>query len=89
MDNKVIVFKDNEVELEVNIAPDEDTVWLSLDQISALFLYFLNQNKVLYKNNRKVISDSALVAITLMIAESQPSEKEAMIKVVMNFLHWD
>lgn len=56
---------------------------------AALFLYFLNNNKVLYKNNRKVISDSALVAITLMIAESQPSEKEAMIKVVMNFLHWD
>lgn len=37
MENKIIVFRDNELELEVNIAPDEETVWLSLEQISALF----------------------------------------------------
>ena len=35
-----------------------------------------------------IISDSALVAITLMIAESRPEEKEIMIQVVINFLHW-
>lgn len=34
----------------------------------------------------QVISDSALVAITLMIAESRPEEKETMVKLVMNFL---
>ena len=55
---------------------------------AALFLYFLNQNNVLYNNNNKVISDSALVAITLMIAESRPEEKDIMISVIMNFLQW-
>ena len=48
----------------------------------------LDKNKLLYKNNKKIISDSALVAITLMIAESRPEEKEIMIQVVINFLHW-
>ena len=55
---------------------------------AGLFLYFLDKNKLLYKNNKKIISDSALVAITLMIAESRPEEKEIMIQVVINFLHW-
>lgn len=34
-----------------------------------------------------MISDSALVAITLMIAQSRPEEKETMVKLVMNFLN--
>lgn len=55
---------------------------------AALFLYFLNQNNALYDNGNKIISDSALVAITLMIAESLPEEKEIMIQVIINFLHW-
>lgn len=55
---------------------------------AALFLYFLNQNNALYNNGNKIISDSALVAITLMIAESRPEEKEIMIQVIINFLHW-
>ncbi|MBB5184304.1 hypothetical protein HNQ43_000339 [Faecalicoccus acidiformans] len=37
-------------------------------------------------DGRQIISDSALVAITLMIAESRPEEKETMVKLVMNFL---
>ena len=55
---------------------------------AALFLYFLNQNNALYNDGNKIISDSALVAITLMIAESRPKEKEIMIQVIINFLHW-
>ena len=55
---------------------------------AALFLYFLNQNNALYNDGNKIISDSALVAITLMIAESRPEEKEIMIQVIINFLHW-
>lgn len=54
---------------------------------ATIFLHFLNLNKALYLNDKtKVISDSALVAITLMIAESRPEEKEIMISLVMNFL---
>lgn len=37
MENKIVLFSDNDIALEVNISPDEDTVWLSLDQISELF----------------------------------------------------
>lgn len=40
----------------------------------------------LYKGGEKRISDGALVAITLMIAESNPGEKDIMVKLVMNLL---
>ena len=53
---------------------------------AALFLAFLHKNQSLFIGNTKIISDSALVAITLMIAESKPEEKEIMIALVMNFL---
>lgn len=47
----------------------------------------LNKNKHLIIDGKQIISDSALVAITLMIAESRPEEKETMVKLVMNFLN--
>ena len=52
------------------------------------FLYFLDMNQILYNNNKKILSDSTLVALTLLIAESKPQEKEIMINIVMNFLTW-
>ena len=52
------------------------------------FLYFLDMNRILYKNNKKILSDSTLVALTLLIAKSKPQEKETMINIVMNFLTW-
>lgn len=51
-----------------------------------IFLEFLNKNHHLIIDGKQIISDSALVAITLMIAESRPEEKETMVKLVMNFL---
>lgn len=53
---------------------------------ATIFLEFLNKNHHLIIDGRQTISDSALVAITLMIAESRPEEKETMVKLVMNFL---
>ena len=53
---------------------------------ASLFLEFLNRNQLLFKDGRKRISDGALVAITLMIAESNPQEKDIMIAMVMNLL---
>lgn len=38
-------------------------------------------------DEKQIISNSALVAITLMIAESRPEEKDVMVKLVMNFLN--
>ena len=53
---------------------------------ASIFLEFLNKNHHLIIDGKQIISDSALVAITLMIAESRPEEKETMVKLVMNFL---
>ena len=53
---------------------------------ASLFLEFLDRNNALFVNQRKKISDGALVAITLMIAESKPDEKDVMVTLVMNLL---
>ena len=53
---------------------------------ASLFLEFLEKNNALFRNGQKIISDGALVAITLMIAESRPEEKDIMVALVMNFL---
>ena len=46
---------------------------------ASLFLEFLARNNALYRDDSKIISDGALVAITLMIAESRPEEKDIMV----------
>ena len=53
---------------------------------ASLFLEFLDKNEALLRDGQKVISDGALVAITLMIAESKPEEKDIMTTLVMNLL---
>ena len=55
---------------------------------ASLFLEFLNKNKHLIIDGKQIISNNALVAITLMIAESRPEEKDVMVKLVMNFLRY-
>ena len=51
---------------------------------ATMFLYFLDKNNALFDEGRKLIDDHTLVALTIMIAESKPEEKEMMISVVMN-----
>ena len=53
---------------------------------ATMFLYFLNKNGLLFKNGLKQIEDNTLVALTIMIAESKPDEKELMVNLVMQFL---
>ena len=53
---------------------------------ASLFLEFLDKNNALFLNGEKRLSDGTLVAITLMIAESKPDEKDVMVKLVMNLL---
>lgn len=53
---------------------------------ATIFLYFLDRNGILYRRGEKAISDSALVATTIMMAESKPEEKDIMASLVMNFL---
>ena len=51
---------------------------------AAMFLYFLDRNNALLIDGKKTIADYTLVALTIMIAESKPEEKEMMINVIMN-----
>ncbi len=54
---------------------------------AGLFLYFLSRNQLMFrKDGSKRIADHTLVALTVMIAESRPEEKEMMVNLVMNFL---
>ena len=54
---------------------------------ATMFLYFLDKNEALFVDGKKTIEDSTLVALTIMIAESKPEEKEMMISVVMNCMN--
>jgi prophage maintenance system killer protein len=55
---------------------------------ASLFLWFLNENAILYNDNgSKRLADNALVALTLLIAESKAEEKETIIKVIVNLIN--
>ena len=53
---------------------------------ATLFIYFLEFYNLLYNDNGQVIDNNTLVAITLLIAQSNPKEKDVLIDLVMNFL---
>ena len=53
---------------------------------ATLFIYFLEFYNILYKDGRQVIDNNTLVAVTLLIAQSNPKEKDILIDLVMNFL---
>jgi len=53
---------------------------------AVLFIYFLEKNNILYRNEMQVIDNNTLVALTLLIAQSNPIEKELLVDLVMNFL---
>ncbi len=53
---------------------------------ATLFIYFLDFYNILYKGNQKVIDNNTLVAITLLIAESDPKEKNILVDLISNFL---
>lgn len=55
---------------------------------ASLFLWFLDANGILYRQDgSKKIGDNALVALTLMIAESRPEEKDVIVKVIVNLIN--
>ena len=57
---------------------------------ATLFLWFMQNNGILYNPDcSKRISNGTLVALTLMIAESRPEEKDVMVKVVVNLINKD
>jgi len=55
---------------------------------AALFLVYMNKNGILYSpTGKKRLADSGLVALTILIAESKPSEKDDIIKLVVNLIN--
>ena len=54
---------------------------------ATLFIYFLNFYGIFYKNGKQVIDNNTLTALTLLIAESNPKEKDVIVDLVMNFLN--
>ena len=56
---------------------------------ATLFIYFLEFYNILYIDNKQIINNNTLVAVTLLIAESNPKEKNILIDLIMNFLKKD
>ena len=55
-----------------------------------MFLWFMEKNNILYgEGGHKRIADNALVAMTLMIAESRADEKDIMVRIVVNLINKD
>ena len=54
---------------------------------ATLFIYFLQYYGMLYVNGMQIIDNNTLTALTLLIAESNPKEKEVLIDLIMNFLN--
>lgn len=54
---------------------------------ATLFIYFLSFYDILYKDNNQVVDNNTLASLTLLIAQSNPKEKEVMIDLVMNILN--
>lgn len=54
---------------------------------ASCFLYFLNRNNMLYKNNKPIIDNSTLFALTLLIATSKPEEMETVKQIVLSILN--
>ena len=55
---------------------------------AALFITFLARNDILYRpDGGKRLADNALVALTLLIAESRPDERDTIVKVIVNLIN--
>ncbi len=127
---EIIIYRAEDGATRLEVSLKEDTVWLSLNQMVALFdrdksvisrhiknvfregeldkrsvvakfattasdgktyfVWFLDANGILYaEDGRKRIGDNALVALSLLIAESDPHEKDIIIKVIVNLINKD
>ena len=53
---------------------------------ATLFIYFLNYYDILLKNGNRIIDNNTLTALTLLVAQSNPKEKDILIDLIMNFL---
>ena len=65
---------------------DGNDLYPSVEEKAAMLLYLVTKNHSFSDGNKR-IADNTLVALTLMIAESKPEEKDVMVKVVVNLIN--
>lgn len=65
---------------------DRKDLYPSVEEKAAMLLYLVTKNHSFTDGNKR-IADNTLVALTLMIAESKPDEKDVMVKVVVNLIN--
>jgi len=53
---------------------------------ATMFIFFLFRYNILYKNNKQVIDNNTLASMTLLIANSNPKEKELLIDLILNYM---
>ena len=53
---------------------------------ATMFIFFLFKYDILYKNNKQVIDNNTLASMTLLIANSNPKEKELLIDLILNYM---
>lgn len=59
MENEIVLFEDAELKLRVNVSPEQDTVWLSANQMSELYD---RDEKTIRKHINKIFADGELSA---------------------------
>ena len=75
---EVVKFIDGEFELEVNVSPKEDTVWLSLDNMSFLF----KRNKSVISRHIKNIIDQKELNVNSVVAKKATTAKDGKVYLV-------
>ncbi|MEW6041838.1 MAG: hypothetical protein AB1633_09980 [Elusimicrobiota bacterium] len=80
--------KGDPTDFDRNLALDYKTLFRFIKRIvSFLFVYFLDRNNYLYRSSEeKKINDNALTALSLLIAVSDPRDKDILIKITTNLL---
>ena len=66
---------------------DRIDAYPTIQEKCANLIYFLNSYNILFKDNKQIIDNNTLAALTLLIAESNPKEKEILIDLILNFLN--
>ncbi len=99
--DQIVIYKTGSSETSIEVQVQKDTVWLNQEHLAKLFERdqsvisrhvnnIFKEGELDKKSNMQKMhipnSDNVLVALTLMIAESHPNDKDMMIKVVVNLL---
>lgn len=81
MNNDIVIFKNGELELEVSVSEDRNTVWLSLDQMAELFS---RDKSTISRHIRNLFNEGELIKIQLLQNLQQLLQMEKHIKLIIS-----